>query len=729
MLKESDYKYGPFSSLDGFNGRCDFALNDGVVTAGFSGKEGSYVINFDLPSSAIAVGVQASIKLSDWKSIQYIAIGYSKSLGFRHIKINNIRQDACVSVGFTHQDIIWLLQNSAEKKDATEIKNIRLFVKGEPADSGAKLQVSQLKLVLQPHDNSLQPNVAEQGPLLDVLYEHLDHALRNYTANAKVYMQTGNCPMPGDQVLDWPSLQRLPEGLEQVSTYRATWHAQHLPINLLQYARQTGQVGPVFAAKALIESWLEHSFYTADVDVKYAWYDHGTAERQLAFILMWFKAIELQMEQRFLDRLAEAILQQTRLLDSEAFYAYHQPLRYHNHAWFQDAALLATALAFKHHTEADGWCTNAISRFEDQLDTLIVRDGGYAIFVENSIGYHHGVQRLAQLIGNMAALSGRDTEIPIIANELVAWSDFLRYPDGRAPAQGDTFRLPPRTGDDVRRGEPWAEPGCTILPKAGYAVVKGNHNNKPWMLCLFNTSLSRTHKHEDNCSITLWFDGVEWLTDPSFYSHEYNEEIPKYLRSAAAHNCVSIPGKEYSLEPGKAKLEGKVEDGKFYIKASHSCYEGVEVVREIDGCLTEVGFQISDKIENCSSIIGQQNIIFPEDVGVRTAGDCFFLESKVSPFIFRLVKGGDVGSEIVERPISTTFMRSEIRGKLITSFLVGSQMSFSLGASESLVTRSPESEPKLSWNEQSCAAAFKNKKVAIIGSCVTRDIMQYLQPK
>jgi len=634
MLNESDCKFGPFQSLEGFNGRCDFTLNDGVVAAGFTGKEGSYVINFDLPGPAIAVGVQACIRLTDWKSIQYIAIGYSKPLGFRHIKLKNIRHKAWVSVGFTHRDIIWLLQNGTEKKDFTEIKNIRLFIKGEPADSGAQLQVKKLKLQLQPHDNNLQPGEAEWGPLLDVLYGHLNHALRNYESNAKAYMQSGNCPMPGNQVLEWPRHHLLPEGLEKVSTYRATWHAQHLPINLLQYARQTGQTGPVFAAKTLIENWLDQSFYTVDADVKYAWYDHGTAERQLAFILMWFKAIELQMEKRFLDRLGEAIVQHARLLDSEAFYAYHQPQRYHNHAWFQDAALLATALAFNHHPEAAGWLANAISRFEDQLDTLIVRDGGYAIFVENSIGYHHGVQRLAQLVGNLAALSGRETEIPAIADELVAWSDFLRYPDGRAPAQGDTFRLPPRTGEDVRRGKPWAEPGCTILPKAGYAVVKGNHGDKPWMLCLFNTSQSSTHKHEDNCSITFWFDGVEWLTDPSFYSYEEGHEVSEYLRSAQAHNGVCVRGKDYSLEPGKAKLEGRVDGNRFYIKATHDCYEDITVVRQVSGGLDVLNFEISDFLLGQGNVDAVRSFVFPENVDLVVSDNVFVVKSVGSDYCF-----------------------------------------------------------------------------------------------
>src|SRR5690606_9484634 len=185
--------------------------------------------------------------------------------------------------------------------------------------------------------------------------------------------------------------------------------------------------------------------------------------------------------------------------------------------------------------------------------------------------------------------------------------DFLRYPDGRAPAQGDTFRLPPRTGKDVRRGEPWANPSCTVLPKAGYAVVKGNHDGKPWMLCLFNTSLSKTHKHEDNLSITLWFDGVEWLIDPSFYSHEYESELPSSLRSAGAHSSPFVEGLSYrSNSDWSARLSSYKGGEGFVIKASHSLYEGVEVFRKIEGDLYSLNLTFEDKFESFKSGVANE---------------------------------------------------------------------------------------------------------------------------
>lgn len=287
-----------------------------------------------------------------------------------------------------------------------------------------------------------------------------------------------------------------------------------------------------------------------------------------------------------------------------------------------------------------------------------MRDGGYAIFVENSIGYHHGVQKLAEVVGALVQLSGRDTEIPQVAQELTAWSDFLRYPDGRVPAQGDTFRLPPRTGNDIRRGKPWEKPGCTVLPKAGYAVVKGNHDNKPWMLCLFNTSLSETHKHEDNLSITFWFDGIEWLIDPSFYSHEYDQKIPQYLRSAAAHNTISIEGAEFDINQADTQLINNKPNftSEFSLTASHNAFKNYTVKREIEGSLDKLDFRVNDCVSGTAKVPASLSFIVGENIKLSSEGGVLIMEAEGSDYTVN-INLGRADMNIDQKPIGVGFMQ------------------------------------------------------------------------
>lgn len=583
-----------FVTADGFSGPADLRIEDGCLRAGFTDRQDTHVLRYALPHPVEAAGVSARFRLRNWDTISYVAIGVTHEARYRHIKAPNIRTEAWVDLGFRLCDVIWSLQNGDTPCERLPMRDIRLFIKGTPSLEGGHLDVASLSCLEAEALPELDQEIPVRPDLASALYAYFGRSFRDHATQARAFMTTGRCPVPGGKTLEWPVAKRLPENLDDVSTYRFSWHAQHPAINLLVHAHATDDLGAVIAARSFAESWIGLSFYRQDEDVKFAWYDHGTAERLLAFILLWQRGVELGFDRRFMLQLSEAIVQHGRLLASEAFYAYNQPERYHNHAWFQDAALIAAACAFPYLPDARGWLDTAITRFEDQLDHLIVRDGEFAIFVENSIGYHHGVQRLAEFVGQLVGLSGHKSEIPQVARDMVAWSDFLRYPDGRVPAQGDTFRLPPRVGKDLRRGEPYPRPGCTILPKAGYAVLKGNHGDRPFMLCLFATSLSRTHKHQDNLSITLWFDGIEWLIDPSFYSHEYDDALPRYLRSAAAHNVLFVPGVPYSLDPGHAHIEGTTGLDGFTISGEHTAYESLQVNRTISGTVDRLDLRLSD---------------------------------------------------------------------------------------------------------------------------------------
>jgi hypothetical protein len=200
--------------------------------------------------------------------------------------------------------------------------------------------------------------------------------------------------------------------------------------------------------------------------------------------------------------------------------------------------------------------------------------------------------------GKLVACASKDSVISTIGKELPRFSQFFHYQANRRPAQGDTFRLSNERGIEIRMckpHKPYRDPACTVLPKAGYAVVKGNHDDCPFMLSVLATSLCCTHKHEDNLSFTLFFDGLEWLIDPSFYSHEYKAPVPAYLRSAAAHNCLALPGRRYSIDPGLAQIDGSSEGTKFVIKGQHSSYDNVLIQREISGSIDRLELQIVDR--------------------------------------------------------------------------------------------------------------------------------------
>lgn len=577
------------------------------VIGSFNGDAGVFELRLNLAQTIADVnGFSVCYFLAGWRQVNYLAVGYTAEGVFHHVKITNPAFDEWVESAIGSKDLIFGLQSRWEAaRAAGDVSDLRLYVKGEPGAAGARVgyRWSAFWREIEPASASFLSAVSADTASAKARREEVIGAISRYVRKCNpaldqhvdAFMVDGVLPLTGEKFLDWKIDRTLPEQFGEVGTYRYLWHAMHPALSLMVSGRESGNPGPIFAARDYVSSWLERSFFTPDADIKFTWYDHGTAERLLALLLMHELGRQYAFDGRFMTRLRLAILRHGQLLESEAFYASHQASRYHNHAWFQDMALIAAAQIMDDFPCTTRWLQRGVDRLSDQLDKLIVRDHGYAIFVENSIGYHQGVQRLVEFAGELVSLSGSASEIGQVAQELVAWSGCLRYPDGRAPSQGDTFRRPNAQVESLFRGRPYALPECLVLPKAGYAIIKANHEQIPFMLCVFATSLCKTHKHEDNLSITLFFDGIEWLIDPSFYSHEYTQPVPAHLRSAWGHTNLILADIPYSIEPGCAWLDGAATPAGYSVQGKHTAYDGFEVSRTIEGSLAELSFVVTDK--------------------------------------------------------------------------------------------------------------------------------------
>jgi hypothetical protein len=637
------------------SGNCDIEHRGANLSALFAGGMGSYQCNYRFPVPRAGYGVGARIRLSSWKAIRYLGIGYPHEGKYRHVKIVNPRIDDWFDFSIGHGDLAFGLQNDWESPPLAIIEGIRFYISGEPEPDGAVMDIARMwcwdetsdvlepariRLPIWPSKPSEWAPVSSE--LLEIIYHYLSKCFRIADDQARAFMENGVCPLYGESSLKWPMWSATPSDLHTVGTYRFSWHALHPATILMMYARASKTDSPLFAARDFVTTWLDSSYLRNDPDKKFAWYDHGTAERQLAMLLMWAIGVERRFDHRFMSRIRSAIFRHGQLLDSELFYASHQPTRYHNHAWFQDLTLIATALVMPDFPCAGRWLKHAMARLTDQLDTLIVRDNGYAVFVENSIGYHQGVQRLVGFAGDLMTVAGLDSNIPSIAAELGRFSDFFKYPDGRSPAQGDTFRRANRQSDGIRRVKAYAVPECVLLPKAGYAVIKGNHYGIPFMFCCFATSLCRTHKHEDNLSFTLFFDGIEWLIDPSFYSHEYKAPIPSYLRSAVAHNALVIPELAYSIDPGMASLVGVCKGEQFEFKGKHSAYSDIDICRNVTGYLNQLHLEFVDHVKCARDHLGRGDdqahhmLHCGENVNAILAGSALILSHPDSRFHLRI---------------------------------------------------------------------------------------------
>lgn len=642
-------------------------VGEGCFTLGYEGGENSYQLRFAVPKPALGNGVGARLRLSGWQDIRYLAIGYTEGNVYRHVKVSNPLEGEWTEICVGHHDLAWGWRNDWSRPEDIRISDIRLYLRGTPSADGARLDVSDMMFWREASDIERNLSLLDPKPISEQLIKHIysyqGKCFDNFLPQAEAFLAEGRCPLYGDVDLEWPHDRVLPTDLNATGTYKFSWHAQHSAIILMLYARKTGEISPVFAARDLISGWLERSYFSVDPDMKYAWYDHGTAERTLAMLQLWAIGCEYGFDRRFMQRLQTALFRHAQLLSSEVFYASHQPIRYHNHAWFQDLALMAVSLAFPDWPCSSSWIDLAVARLEDQFTKLIVREADYSVFVENSIGYHKGVQRIVSFAGQLTRLSGRDSNIPEVAEELDKFSNFFRYPDpSRSLSQGDTFRLPNPQEPDPRGRTPYGASHVTILPRTGYAIVQADHADRPFMFTMLATALSSTHKHEDDLSFTLYFDGIEWLIDPSFHSHEYAKPIPAYLRSAAAHNALFVPDRSYSIAPGLSRLSGGRTAGGFEIEASHDRYAGIRVERRVEGRLDRLEIEFTETFSEPAS--ARLMLQCGEGVTAQLDGARLMLKHPKSPYQL-----------IVELPSSQSRIRrnetenGEVRGIVGHGFL------------------------------------------------------------
>lgn len=600
--------------IDDISGNGHLSQSDGYIRSLFKGEDSAYQLRLALPEEYICNGFGAKFRIQGWKSVRYVAVGYTKNSQFQHVKISHVKPDDWLEFECSHHDLIYKIQNGFKEGHTSDITDLRLYIRGIPGSDGATLDVESLSCWYEDSEPVfIHKNIcAHSLPAVDIVFEYWRRCFPNYKKQSKDYLENEIWPGYSDISLPWFFKNKTPSDLSTVNTYKFSWHALHAASILLLNYKDDNNVNALISAREIVSRWLDDSFYSIDDDPKYTWYDHGAADRLLVLSVLWSIAVKIRFDTRFINRLSYALLRHAQLLSSEGFYSSHQFSRYHNHAWFQDISLIACSLIIREYPVAEKWISLASRRLSDQLQKLIVREHGYSIFVENSIGYHKGVQRLIWFAGKLQTCNDGSTDFTDIANELDKWSEFFSYPDGRAPAQGDTFRTEnpvALSSSNIQRLITAEKLDVVALTEAGYLIAKYTNPTISWFFAMLGTNLNNTHKHHDDLSFVFYMNGVEWFIDPSFYSHEYLQDFPAYLRKACSHNMLSLPERHYSSIPAanRVVLSTSKTDNKLIFEGDNNSYSCAKISRRIQMSddFSKIQIEVTDRFESTYDCIAE----------------------------------------------------------------------------------------------------------------------------
>lgn len=562
----------------------------------FTEKDKYYYFRALLPKKINCTGIAITFRIIGWNKDFYYSFGYLYDNKHYKIKGKHLIDSHWYTIICSKHDLVFKLDNPDIDSNIDYLQDIRFILCGD-FDKEASIEIRAIYAWQEIENWNIYLSldnicIGDKKILLKKLANYIRNSNSDADNQYKQFKRYGTMPISKFN-LNWHVEQTFPEHFWEVGTFSWSWLCLH-PVTLcLLRAYDKKDVGALCAAREFAAVWLDH-FFTKEEAFPMEWHEHAVAERTISLLFLYMFGHEYSFDWRIMSRIKIAVILHARLLCSEVFYVRHQKIRFHNHGIFQDLALLLSSLIFAEIPGADYWRFIAIERLKEMLNAIYQLDGIFRISYENSYGYHCAGNTIYENLAQFVPLPTDKEYFIQEAKKIQSWTDLLSYSTRQYPAFGDTFRtsIGERYQHKIRPNKTFQ-----LMEHSGYAVIRGHHEKTFFTLIFIASSLSSIHKHCDNLSFTLYFDGIEWLIDPSFYNHEYTKGISKYLRSPEAHNNIYIPNLNYSISPGLCKLEGKYNNKTFNLYGKHFCYEHVVVSRAIEGNFDKLTVKIIDTVQ------------------------------------------------------------------------------------------------------------------------------------
>ncbi len=466
------------------------------------------------------------------------------------------------------------------KTKFVNVKKARLVMKAN--GSSFKLKILDTKLVLKDMEEDYKFLYSKHEGKLS--FDSKIDVIRSYFPWKEKYsiivdeFKDGRFRLPDSQVFSLNPDGSFPEEISANPYFLRQYHS----LELSKLIQMDGKINSrtdwhLNESLNLAMKWIDRDYLSISQEYKYAWYDHAVADRCIVLVDLYTSGWDLlTKKQKIL--LSGIIISHLQLLASPVFYLRNQNYPFHNHGLFQDLALLVscTALSFPGSRNLRRL---AEKRMMSQIDNLVSIEG---VSVENSAGYHRGLVRILSNILGISDSFLEEDNLNRIQSEIVKMKSFISkffYPDGSQPAYGDTFNS---EGENEWNEKKITNIGSNIFPASGYF---SHRSNIPGVGCtqinLYNSSLSRIHKHFDNLQITFWASGKEVFFDPGLSGYSQDDPATRDCRKAENHNLFCPVGYECEIPEMGPSIKIAKNMGGTEIIASSNMFQGIKMNRSL----------------------------------------------------------------------------------------------------------------------------------------------------
>lgn len=380
--------------------------------------------------------------------------------------------------------------------------------------------------------------VSASEPLRPPSYQPADIAFSGLSLGRKPEEPTSFRPRPDLEAwdvslpIDWGADPfRDPNWQFQLHAWRV------MEFQLHEY-RESGD--PVWLRQAIAIA-LDWAHYHVDLgrSEEFSWYDMSAGIRaaRLAFILDRILAEHVHVSDSELKTLVNLADLHAERLQNTGYLAKG------NHAIFQLVGLdmLCAVIAWRNACGEGTARRYARESFESSLKAQFTEEG---VHTESSPAYHRWVLKTLRDSGAIERL-GTPSIVRFLegAEEISPW---LAYPDKSWIAVGDSAGFGPRLTSPVPETCLTAMPdSCWAvrdLTRSGYGIVRSlpdTPRERSSLLFVSGMADRSGHKHADDLAFVLMEGGQKIFVDSGKYGYT-NDEARRYVRSARAHNTISL---------------------------------------------------------------------------------------------------------------------------------------------------------------------------------------------
>jgi hypothetical protein len=360
---------------------------------------------------------------------------------------------------------------------------------------------------------------------------------------------------------------------KSANTYQLYLHTLNVVSYLVNEFEAAGDLVYLEKAYDLIKSWSEYH-HSNDPKSNKVWADHPAASRVINIVYFYNMAIEkIELDESFIFKL---LLEHARFLADDNHY------NKNNHGIMVDRALITAGLALRKYELSQQWIEKGIYRIREAFFRDFSAKG---VHLENSPEYHSMVlnklfiQTQTYLVKNGLSI-GEDIEekLEMAKN----YFPYLMKPNHSLPMFGDSGV------HWIKKVQKNYDPFIDI--QAGIAVMQAKLLRKPvhstWIsfICGYG---SKTHKHQDDLSFTLFYKGKDIFIDSGKYNYDKKDKLRNYITSPLAHNTITAEGQSYKIAPpqlnrDKIKITDFTSNSVYdYVKGMNYAYEDIQLERAI----------------------------------------------------------------------------------------------------------------------------------------------------